>query len=74
MTKLWPVLAATMTVTAIILSSGAAYAQVAHQMQVQQNQSVEILKVHATVHATMEASIDQPNVPPFVFVPPIVRR
>ena len=74
MTKLWPVLAATMTVTAIILSSGAAYAQLAHQMQVQRNQSVESLKVHATVHATMEAALDQPNVPPFVFVPPSVRR
>ena len=57
--------------TAIIVSSGAAYAQVAHLMQVQRNQSVEILKVHATVHATMEASIDQPSVPPYVFVPSI---
>ena len=71
MTKLWPVLATTLTVTAIILSSGAAYAQVAHQMQVQRTESAELLKVHATVHATMEACDRSPSVPPFVFVPPI---
>ena len=38
-------LLAAMTVTAIILSSGAAYAQLAHQMRVQQNESAEVLKV-----------------------------
>ena len=74
MQKLLPILAATMTVTAIILTSGAAFAQTANQMRVQRNDSAEIFKVHATVHATMEAVIDQPSVPPFVFVPPIVRR
>lgn len=74
MPKLLPVLATTLTVTAIILSSGAAYAQLAHQMQVQRNDSAEILKVHATVHATMEATLDRPSVPPFVFVPPMKRR
>lgn len=59
-----------MTVTAIILSSGAAYAQLAHQMRVQQNDSAEVLKLHANVQATMTASLE-PSVPPFVFVPPI---
>lgn len=71
MPKLLPVLATTLTVTAIILSSGAAYAQLAHQMKVQRTESAEVYKVHATIHATMEAVMDQPIVPPFVFVPPI---
>ena len=71
MPKLLPVLATTLTVTAIILSSGAAYAQLAHQMNVQRTESAEVYKVHATIHAMMEAAMDQPIVPPFVFVPPI---
>jgi hypothetical protein len=74
MPKLLPVLATTLTVTAIILSSGAAYAQLAHQMHVNRTDSAEILKVHATVQATMQIAMDQPSVPPFVFVPPITRR
>jgi len=72
MPKLLPVLATTLTVTAIILSSGAAYAQLAHQMHTQRNASAEIFKVHANVQATMTASLE-PSVPSFVFVPPIKR-
>lgn len=71
MRKLLPVLATTLTVTAIILSSGAAYAQLAHQMRVQHTESAEVFKIHATIHASMEAAMDRPIVPPFVFVPPI---
>ena len=76
MKKLLPVLAACVaaTVTAIILSSGAAYAQLAHQAQVQRNNSVEIFKIHASVNATMESAMHDPVVPPFVFVPPFKAR
>jgi len=58
-------LLATMSVVAITMSAHAAYADVARQMQAQQAPSAEILKVHATVHATMEAALDQPTVPAF---------
>jgi hypothetical protein len=68
MRKLLPLIATTLTVTAIILSSGAAYAQLAHQMSVAHNDSAEVLKFHASVQASMTAT-DQPIVPPFVFMP-----
>jgi len=65
---------ATMTVAAITMSSHAAYADIAHQMQVQRATSAEILKVHATVHATMEAALDQPTVPAFILAPAWSKR
>jgi hypothetical protein len=74
MQKLLPALAAAMTVTAIILSSGAAYAQLAHQMRAQQNESAEVLKVHATTQISMQATLDQPSVPAFYLEPPLSRR
>jgi hypothetical protein len=69
MRKLLPLLATTLTVTAIILSSGAAYAQLAHQMSVARTDSAEVLKFHASVQASMHAVTDDPIVPPYVFVP-----
>ena len=60
------ILLAAISLAAITMSSHAAYADIAHQMQVQRTPSAEILKVHATVHATMEAALDQPTVPPFI--------
>jgi len=57
---------AAMSLAAITMSSHAAYADIAHEMQVQRTPSAEILKVHATVHATMEAALDQPTVPAFI--------
>jgi len=57
---------AAMSLAAITMSSHAAYADIAHEIHVQRTPSVEILKVHATVHATMEAALDQPTVPVFI--------
>ncbi|HET9993202.1 MAG TPA: hypothetical protein VFQ65_31920 [Kofleriaceae bacterium] len=57
-----------MSVTAIMMSSHATYAGTAREMQAQRASSAEILKVHASVHAMMEAALDQPTVPGFVLV------
>jgi hypothetical protein len=59
-------LVATMSVAAITMSSHAAYADIVREMQAQRAPSAEILKAHATVHATMEAALDQPTVPVFI--------
>jgi hypothetical protein len=67
-------LVATMSVAAITMSSHAAYAGIAREMQAQRAPSAEILKVHAAVHATMEAALDQPTVPAFFLVPAPSRR
>ena len=69
MRKLLPVLATAMTVTAIILSSGAAYAQQAHELRVLQNPSAEILRFHASVQVEMRTVTDAPSVPPFYVAP-----
>lgn len=62
-------LVAAMSVAAITMSSHAAYADIAREMQAQRAPSAEILKMHATVHATMEAALDQPTVPLFIVAP-----
>lgn len=67
-------LVATMSVAAITMSSHAAYADIAREIQAQRTPSAEILKVHATVHATMEAALDQPSVPAFVLAPAWSKR
>lgn len=67
-------LVAAMSVAAITMSSHAAYADIARGMQAQRAPSAEILKVHATVNATMEAALDQPAVPAFIVVPAPSRR
>jgi hypothetical protein len=69
MQKPLSVLLAAMTVTAIIMSAHAGYAQVAREIQAQRNDSVEVLKVHATVHASMEAALDRPDMPEFFLAP-----
>ena len=61
-----PVLVAALTVVAVTLSSGASYAAIAHQLQVQRTDSAEILKVHARTQATMDEALNQPDLPPFV--------
>lgn len=69
MRKLLPGLAAAMTVTAIIMSSGAAYAQQAQQLRALQNPSAEVLRVHAAVQVEMSAVTDAPSVPAFFLAP-----
>jgi hypothetical protein len=66
MRKLVPVVLAAVSVTAIMMSSHAVYAGTAREMQARRASSAEILKVHASVHAMMEAALDQPDVPTFV--------
>ena len=67
-------LVAAMSVAAITMSSHAAYADIAREMQAQRAPSAEILKVHATVHATMEAALAHPSVPPFILAPAPSKR
>jgi hypothetical protein len=74
MRKLLPLLAATVTVTAIIMSSGAAYAQQAREMRVLHNPSAEILRIHATVQVEMQSVTDAPSVPPFFWAPSATKR
>ncbi len=74
MRKLLPFLAASMTVTAIILSSGAAFAQQARELRVLQNPSAEILRVHASVQVEMQSVTDAPSVPPFFWAPSYTKR
>ena len=64
-----PALAAAMTVTAIILSSGASYAQQAQAARALQNPSAELLKLHASTQVEMSAVTDAPSVPAFFLAP-----
>lgn len=61
-----------MTVTAVIMSASVQYDLIGQEMRVNQNNSAQVLKVHANVHATMSVAMDQPTVPAFV-VPPLKR-
>ncbi len=74
MRKLLPYLAASMTVTAIIISSGAAYAQQARELRALQNPSAEVLRIHASVQVEMSAVTDAPSVPAFFLAPSITKR
>jgi hypothetical protein len=64
--RIMPVLAAAMTVAAITMSAGSSYAAMARHLQVQQNESAEVLRLHANAQATMEQALTQPELPPFV--------
>jgi len=64
-----PSLAAAMTVTAIILSSGAGYAQQAQQARALQNPSAEVLQLHASTQVAMTAVTDAPSVPAYFLAP-----
>ena len=61
-----------MTVTAVIMSAHMQYDLIGQEMRVNQNNSAEVFKVHANVHAAMSIALDQPSVPTFV-VPPLKR-
>jgi hypothetical protein len=74
MRKLLPLLAATVTVTAIIISSGAAYAQQARELRVLQNPSAELLKVHASVQVEMQSISDDAPTTPFYWAPSAAKR
>lgn len=74
MRKLLPVLATAMTVTAIIMSSGAAYAQQARELRALHNPSAEIFRIHAAVQVEMHAVTDAPSVPPFYWAPSATKR
>jgi len=69
MRKVFPALAAAMTVTAIIMSSGAAYAQQAQAARALQNPSAEVLQLHASVQVEMSAVTNAPSVPAFFLEP-----
>jgi hypothetical protein len=64
--RIMPVLAAAMTVAAITMSSGASYAAMARHLQVQQNDSADVLRLHANAQVLMEQALTQPEFPPFV--------
>ena len=74
MRKLLPYLAASMTVTAIIISSGAAYAQQARELRALQNPSAEVLRFHASMQVEMSAVTDAPSVPAFFLTPSLTKR
>lgn len=74
MRKLLPVLATALTVTAIIVSSGAAYAQQAKELRVLQNPSAEILRFHASVQVEMQSVTGAPSVPSFFWAPSYTKR
>jgi len=69
MRKTLPVLASFMTVAAIAMSSGAAYAAQARAAHALQNTSAEVLKLHASTQVEMSAVTDAPSVPAFFLAP-----
>ena len=51
-----------MTVTAVIMSAHVQYDLVGQQMRLNANDSTEVLKVHASIHASINVALDQPTV------------